>query len=124
MELAGEFAEPLSGGGHPVALRELAGKRIVAVAGIGNPSRFFSMLKRAGLEIEELPLPDHYDFSVNPFAAITADVILITEKDAVKCTRIDTINNDPRIWVVPVTARIDSALAKRIVEKCRGRPTA
>lgn len=125
MELAGDTAEPLSGG-NPVQLQALAarGSRIVAAAGIGNPSRFFGMLRRAGLEIEELPLPDHYDYAVNPFAEITADIILITEKDAVKCTRIDTINNDPRIWVVPVTARIDRALAERIVEKCRGRPTA
>lgn len=126
MELAGDTFESLSGGGAPVPLRELAGagKRIVAAAGIGNPSRFFAMLKRAGLEFEELPLPDHYDFSDNPFAQLTADIILITEKDAVKCTRIDTINNDPRIRVVPVTARIDRALAERIVEKCRGRPIA
>jgi tetraacyldisaccharide 4'-kinase len=51
-------------------------------------------------------------------------MILITEKDAVKCRQLDTIKNDPRLWVVPVTARIDAALAQRIVEKCRGRPTA
>jgi len=126
MELIGGMAEPLSGAAGARPLRELGGqgKRIAAAAGIGNPSRFFTMLKRAGLEVEELPLPDHYDFADNPFAKITADLILITEKDAVKCARIDTINNDPRIWVVPVTARIDRALAERIVEKCRGRPTA
>ena len=126
MELAGETAECLSGCSKPVPLQELAkqGGRIAAAAGIGNPARFFSMLHRAGLRVMELPLPDHYDFADNPFAKIDADIILITEKDAVKCTRIDTINNDPRIWVVPVTARIDRALAERIVEKCRGRPTA
>ena len=126
MELVGDTAEPLSGNAKQVALRELAGqgRRIVAAAGIGNPARFFSMLRAAGLQIDELPLPDHHDFTDNPFANITADIILVTEKDAVKCTRIDTINNDPRIWVVPVTARIDRVLAERIVEKCRGRPTA
>jgi tetraacyldisaccharide 4'-kinase len=37
---------------------------------------------------------------------------------------IEAIRNDPRIWVVPVTARIDGALAEHIVEKLRGRPTA
>ena len=46
--------------------------------------------------------------------------ILITEKDAVKCAQIETLKNDPRLWVVPVTARIDAALAQQIVEKCRG----
>jgi tetraacyldisaccharide 4'-kinase len=126
MELAGERAERLSDRTQSMRLQDLAGHagRIVAAAGIGNPSRFFSMLGRSGLEFEELPLADHYDFSGNPFAKIDADIILITEKDAVKCTQIDTINNDPRIWVVPVTARIDRTLAERIVEKCRGRPTA
>lgn len=128
MQLAGDVAQRLVDRSQSISLRDLADKvppgRILAAAGIGNPSRFFSMLRAAGLSIAEMPLPDHYDFAVNPFAGIHADIILITEKDAVKCTRIDTINNDPRIWVVPVTARIDRALAERIVEKCRGRPTA
>lgn len=97
---------------------------LAAVAGIGNPGRFFATLRSAGLAISEHPLPDHYDFADNPFASLAADVILITEKDAVKCRAIETIRNDPRIWVVPVTARIDSALAEHIVEKLRERPTA
>ena len=97
--------------------------RIAAAAGIGSPARFFAMLRKAGLSFREIPLPDHYDYAVNPFAAIDADIILLTEKDAVKCERIDTLANDPRLWVVPVTARIDGALPQRILEKCRGRPT-
>lgn len=132
MQLTGEVAQPLGDRAQSVALTDLparlsarlSAKRIVAAAGIGNPSRFFAMLRNAGLEIAELPLPDHYDFSVNPFEHMEADAILITEKDAVKCMQIESIKNDPRIWVVPVTARIDRALAERIVEKCRGRPTA
>jgi len=71
-----------------------------------------------------MPLPDHYDFTDDTFAQLQADIILITEKDAVKCMQIDTIKNDPRLWVVPVSARIDRVLIERIVEKCRGRPTA
>jgi len=126
MQLVGHMAERLSDRTQARTLRDLSSGSgaIVAAAGIGNPSRFSSMLRQAGLIIDELPLPDHYDFADNPFAQIDADIILITEKDAVKCTQIDTINNDPRIWVVPVTARIDRALAEQIVEKCRGRPTA
>ncbi|HJV83422.1 tetraacyldisaccharide 4'-kinase [Noviherbaspirillum sp.] len=124
MQLSGDTAERLSDRTHSIALSAIRAPRILAAAGIGNPSRFFTMLRDAGLAIEELPLPDHYDFAANPFAGIPADIILITEKDAVKCTQIDTMKNDPRLWVVPVTARIDPALAERIVEKCRGRPTA
>lgn len=124
MQLAGETAEQLADSTRVVALNAIPkSTRIVAAAGIGNPSRFFAMLRHAGLTIEELPLPDHYDFAHNPFAQIDADIILMTEKDAVKCRQIDMFKNDPRLWVVPVAARIDGALAQRIVEKCCGRPT-
>jgi tetraacyldisaccharide 4'-kinase len=98
--------------------------RLAAAAGIGNPARFFAMLRKAGLSFREIPLPDHYDYATNPFDGVDADIILLTEKDAVKCERIDTLKNDPRLWIVPVTARIDGALSQRILEKCRGFPTA
>jgi tetraacyldisaccharide 4'-kinase len=126
MQLVGEVAECLSDRSQSMALNAVHanGPRIVAAAGIGNPARFFATLRGAGLVFEEMPLPDHYDFSANPFEGLQADVILITEKDAVKCSRIDALRNDPRIWVVPVTARIDKALAEQIVEKCRGFPPA
>lgn len=130
MRLTGGVAQRLNQPSQSVALKDLpaalgiAHPRIVAAAGIGNPARFFAMLRNAGLAVEEMPLPDHYAFADNPFAQIQADIILVTEKDAVKCMQLDTLRNDPRLWVVPVTARIDGALAERIVEKCRGCPTA
>jgi tetraacyldisaccharide 4'-kinase len=124
MALAGDVAEPLMRPGEGIPLAQLQGRRIVAAAGIGNPGRFFAMLRAAGLTIRELPLPDHHDFRDRPFDGVDADVILITEKDAVKCRQLDNLKDDPRLWVVPVTARIDSALAEQIVEKCRGRSTA
>ncbi|QJP99721.1 tetraacyldisaccharide 4'-kinase [Herbaspirillum rubrisubalbicans Os34] len=126
MQLQVDYALQLA---PPAARKPLAqmgegGLRLAAVAGIGNPGRFFATLEGAGLQVSHHPLPDHYDFSIDPFAGLAADVILITEKDAVKCRAIEAIRNDPRIWVVPVTARIDSALAQHIVEKLRERPTA
>jgi tetraacyldisaccharide 4'-kinase len=124
MRLVGDHAERLASPGERVALSALAGKRIVAAAGIGNPGRFFTMLRAAGLAIRELPLPDHHDFLDAPFDGVDADLILITEKDAVKCGQIENLKHDPRLWVVPVAARIDGPLAEHIVEKCRGRPTA
>jgi tetraacyldisaccharide 4'-kinase len=123
MRLAGDVAERLGDRSERATLAELAqrGGKIVAAAGIGNPGRFFTMLRAAGLQIDELPLPDHHDFQDRPFAALQADLILMTEKDAVKCSQIEELRTDPRLWVVPVSARIDSALAHQIVEKCRGR---
>jgi tetraacyldisaccharide 4'-kinase len=137
MQLSGVYAEQLSASGllpghAPTrALKSFAATvtgfspaQIVAAAGIGNPARFFNMLRECGIEFEEMPLPDHYDFSDNPFAGVKADVILITEKDAVKCRQNDALRNDPRLWVVPVTARLDNAFAEKIVEKLRGHSTA
>jgi tetraacyldisaccharide 4'-kinase len=127
MTLVGEHAEQLRDRTRKQSLTELAAHpelRIAAAAGIGNPARFFGMLRGAGLNITELPLPDHHDFQDRPFAGLEADVILMTEKDAVKCAQIEELSDDPRLWVVPVTARIDRALADQIVEKCRGRSIA
>ena len=124
MQLGGTVAEPLMRRGARTALLALAGRRIVAAAGIGNPGRFFAMLRAAGLDFDELALPDHHDFLDRPFARVDADIILITEKDAVKCRQIENLKNDPRLWVVPVTAQLDGALAEQIVEKCRGCSTA
>jgi tetraacyldisaccharide 4'-kinase len=134
MTIAGDDAWQLRDPGCRRALHDFAEytdsdglrqpNRIVAAAGIGNPSRFFATLRQAGLQLTEMPLPDHYRFSENPFEALDADVILITSKDAVKCRAIESIRNDQRIWVVPVTAHLDGPLAEHIVEKLRERPTA
>ncbi|MDB5841649.1 MAG: tetraacyldisaccharide 4-kinase [Herminiimonas sp.] len=131
MQLAGESVERLIDRSHRMPLRALSGAahdgdgpRILAAAGIGNPDRFFAMLEAAGLTFTAMPLPDHYDFAQNPFAGAAADIILITEKDAVKCVQIDALKNDARLWVVPVTATIDRALAEKILEKLRGYPIA
>jgi tetraacyldisaccharide 4'-kinase len=127
MTLVGQHAEQLRDRSARRSLAELAaqpGLRIAAAAGIGNPARFFGMLKTAGLHITELPLPDHHDFQDRPFATLDADLILMTEKDAVKCAQIEELRDDPRLWVVPVTACIDRTLADQIVEKCRGRSIA
>ena len=124
MQLVGDTAERLAAPHERRPLAAFAGRRVLAAAGIGNPGRFFALLRGAGLGFAELPLPDHYDFRDNPFANVDADVILITEKDAVKCGQLENLKDDPRLWVVPVTARIDAALAEQIVEKCRGRSPA
>jgi tetraacyldisaccharide 4'-kinase len=122
MVLEGDTAERLGDRRDRVPLRYIGGRgRVAAAAGIGNPARFFRMLADAGLVFQELPLPDHHDFLDRPFASVDADVILMTEKDAVKCAQIEELRNDPRLWVVPVSARLDAALADHIVEKCRGR---
>lgn len=61
-------------------------QRMVAVAGIGFPARFFAHLASLGLRLHEAQaFPDHHAFRAEEFRNIAADVILMTEKDAVKC---------------------------------------
>jgi tetraacyldisaccharide 4'-kinase len=97
---------------------------VLAAAGIGNPARFFQTLNDAGVAFERMALRDHHVFTEDTFANVGADLILITEKDAVKCQHIAALMNDSRIWVLPVSAVVDQKLADRILEKLRGHPTA
>jgi tetraacyldisaccharide 4'-kinase len=97
--------------------RQSQGGKLAAAAGIGNPARFFATLRAQGLAFEGLPLPDHYDFADYPFANVQAELILITEKDAVKCGQLDAYRQDSRVWVVPVSAQLDANFATKILEK-------
>jgi tetraacyldisaccharide 4'-kinase len=123
MQLQGRVAVNLA---EPTRTRMLTSfqGRGLAAAGIGHPARFFTMLHEMGLEFEAMPLPDHYAFAENPFTQVEFGWILITEKDAVKCRQIPGLQNDPRVWVVPVSAQLDAALLQQIVEKCGGCPIA
>ena len=97
---------------HPEQRKPLSdfnGKLVLASAGLGNPEKFFEILRTAGLTLKTLPLPDHFSFEVNPFdkeAFSGIDSILITEKDAVKCQSL----KDERIWVVPLRAQLPNEM--------------
>ena len=88
---------------------------LLAAAGIGYPEKFFIALRQQGLSFETLALADHFSFSRNPFINSTAQFILITEKDAVKCAHI----NDSRIWVVPVQALLDPILIEQMTQRLK-----
>ena len=101
-------------------LTDFHGQKIHAVAGIGNPSRFFELLKRSGLSVIEHPFPDHHDFAEDDLAFGDGLLVLMTEKDAVKCRRYA----DERMWYLPVEAQLDDSFArdlmlqiKRLTEK-------
>jgi tetraacyldisaccharide 4'-kinase len=74
-----------------------------AVAGIGDPQRFFDTLRSAGIEPIEHPFPDHHALSAGDLAFGDGAPVLMTSKDAVKCR----LTADPRLWEVPVTAQLD-----------------
>lgn len=81
--------------------------KITSVAAIGNPQRFFDDLLKEGIAGKCIGLPDHASYTPEFFTAIHAECILITEKDAVKCSSIQ----DERIWVVPMNLEIPNTLA-------------
>lgn len=87
----------------------LRGRRVLAAAGIAAPARFFTMLRAQGLEIDELPLPDHHAFEVLPWADDAALDVVLTEKDAVKLPSAAT--RKARVWVAPLDFEPDAAFA-------------
>jgi tetraacyldisaccharide 4'-kinase len=91
-----------------------------AVAGIGNPARFFDLLGHLGLDPVCHAFPDHYRYSRTDLAFADATAILMTEKDAVKCAAFA----DPRYWYLPIRAHIDPALVARVERTIRGRQAA
>lgn len=75
-----------------------------AVAGIGNPARFFSALREQGLHVIEHAFPDHHAFVAEDFIFGDNLPIVMTEKDAVKCCNLDLKN----AWSVPAEAEISA----------------
>jgi tetraacyldisaccharide 4'-kinase len=89
---------------------------LVAAAGLGNPQKFFDVLEASGLKVNPMPLPDHFDFQENPFKNIVASSILITEKDAVKCSQLAEYQQDERIWVVPISVKLPQEFVTLMVD--------
>lgn len=86
---------------NTLSIQDLQDKKIAAVAGIGHPERFFNTLRQLGLHCNEYAFPDHHAFSANDLN-IEAEIILVTEKDAVKCQGL----NRGKIYALAVDALI------------------
>jgi tetraacyldisaccharide 4'-kinase len=86
-----------------------------AVAGIGHPQRYFQHLQALGIPFTPHAFPDHHPYSATDLAFTDCDAVLLTEKDAVKCTAFA----DARYWVLRVDAQIDSALTDLILRKIK-----
>lgn len=96
-----------------VLLSELKSMRVNAVAGIGNPDRFFQALRAAGLKVSEHPFPDHYHYQAQDLDFHDAWPILMTEKDAVKCAGFA----NGQYWYLPVTAKLNVEFQKQLLQK-------
>lgn len=104
---AGEFYRLSDRSIYP--LENLASAQLAAVCGIGNPSRFFTTLHQLGLRFGEYPFPDHHRFCLADLPE--ADLILVTEKDAVKLANLPGIASlSAKILVLPVSAQLQPDL--------------
>jgi len=93
---------------------QFKGCSVNAVAGIGNPGRFFRLLEQSGIKVIEHAFPDHHAFTENDFAHMNKDYpILMTEKDAVKCAGLGLKN----AWFLSVDAVLPSAWEQGIVRQ-------
>jgi tetraacyldisaccharide 4'-kinase len=115
MRLEAASALRLSGGAVR-ALEEFAGLEVDAVAGIGNPQRFFDMLRAHGIVVLAHPLPDHARLRAADISFGDRRPVLMTEKDAVKCAKIA----GPDHWYVPVTAGFDGGESKILLDIVTG----
>lgn len=99
MELRLADAVPINGQAGVRSLSGFSASPVHAVAGIGNPGRFFEALRSKGLILVEHAFADHHVFVAEDFAGLSGPV-LMTEKDAVKCRGLGLDS----AWAVPVEA--------------------
>jgi len=110
--------------GERRSLFDFGGEPCHAVAGIGNPERFFATLRAHDLSFDTREFPDHHRFVPEDLAFGDQQPVLMTEKDGVKCERFAL----PHHWYVPVTARpgprMDSEFKRLLAELVNGQKTA
>ena len=115
MSLVGGLLRPLDGGQN-WRLSQFGGCRVNAVAGIGNPGRFFDLLRHARIKVIEHAFPDHHAFQRSDFDGMSRDLpILMTEKDAVKCRHLGLEN----AWFLSVEAVLPAEWEEEFLRQVR-----
>jgi tetraacyldisaccharide 4'-kinase len=105
MQLSLCDAEALQESGRRLPLAAFAGRRVHAVAGIGNPDRFFDALAERDIDVVKHPFPDHHRYTADDLDTGDDLPVLMTEKDAVKCRGFARRD----LWSVPVASRLPEA---------------
>jgi tetraacyldisaccharide 4'-kinase len=113
MSLFGGEAHRVDGLAAPESLEHFRGRRVHAVAGIGNPQRFFRDLRTRGIEIVEHPFADHHPFTAADLTFGDDLPVLMTQKDAVRCRELE----NARLWYVPVVARFSDSQSRELLDR-------
>jgi len=106
------------GNSDRVALDYFKGKSVHAIAGIGNPDQFFTMLEQAGLAPTRHVFPDHYAYRAEDFQFNDSLPVVMTQKDAVKCRQWA----DDRLWYLEISAKLPETLALGILQRLKELP--
>lgn len=94
----------LNGRGERLSLDAFCGQPIQALAGIGDPQRFFDQLEALGIELmQTVALPDHATPDLVEKTVASGGIWLMTEKDAIKCPDRDNV------WALVVRSELPSA---------------
>ena len=109
-----KFIHLKSGKSYPVEKWPMH-KKVHAVAGLGNPGRFFDLLARLGFDIIRHPFPDHHNFVSTDINYLDHLPIIMTEKDASKCK--DFKNN--RIWYLTIEADVSDKFMSELDSKIK-----
>lgn len=107
-----ERAVSLGPGGGSRSLADFGSASVHAIAGIGNPERFFAGLRQAGMRIETHVFPDHHVYSARELAFSDGRPLVMTEKDAVKCRTFALVNS----WYIPVRISMSADFGARVLE--------
>jgi tetraacyldisaccharide 4'-kinase len=92
-------------------LSSFANIKPLAIAGIGNPQRFFKHLKRFIPNLDTKSFGDHYDYTQGEELPVN-QCLLMTSKDAIKFRDVVADN----YWEVPVTAVLSDAFNQNIID--------
>ncbi|GAB2516879.1 tetraacyldisaccharide 4'-kinase [Lysobacter humi (ex Lee et al. 2017)] len=112
MRLVANAAIPLAGR-RDRPLASFAGQRVHAVAGIGDPARFFHMLKARGIAVVPHAFADHHDFRPTDLEFASPLPVLMTEKDAVKCAGFAPED----AYAVPVSSELPEAFWTALLDR-------
>ena len=113
MQLIGEQFYNLLDSNLKATAADFKHKSVKVIAGIGKPARFFAHLKNLGMSFSSESFDDHHRFTAHELAGIASEVLVMTEKDAVKCKAFAQAHH----WVLPVRASIDAGLMPLILSK-------
>ncbi len=111
MQCHGEVLVNLQSGERQ-PLSSLLGQVCRAIAGIGNPQRFFRQLADAGLSCETMAFPDHHAFTTDDLQFKDSKPLVMTEKDAVKCAAFA----QPNYWYLPISAELPAAFSQQLLK--------